>query len=388
MPASSLLADQSNKSESYHKPKKEIQELVTLEQRYSFIGSNHTYDKSNIKTIYRAKAPLRLGLAGGGTDISPYSDLYGGAVLNAAINMYAFASIQPRTDGMIEIISTDFSENLLIQSSKSLDINGNLILLKGIYNKIVKDFTKKPLSFTLITDTNVPICSGLGTSSAITVAVIGAFAEWLQLPLGEYEVAHLAFEIERKELGLAGGKQDQYAAAFGGFNFMEFYKDDEVLINPLRIKEDYILELENNLLLFFTGKSRFSAEIIEKQVKAMKSDDGTVEYMHKMKDAAFEMKKLLLKGRLYELGELLDVIWRYKKNTGENVSTDFIDEIYTTARESGAIGGKVSGAGGGGFMFFYCPGNNKYKVIQNLSKFKGDIRRFEFIKEGLITWET
>ena len=137
---------------------------------------------------------------------------------------------------MIEIISTDFSENLLIQSSKSLDINGNLILLKGIYNKIVKDFTKTPLSFTLITDANAPICSGLGTSSAITVAVIGAFAEWLKLPLGEYEVAHLAFEIERKELGLAGGKQDQYAAAFGGFNFMEFYKDDEVLINPLRIK--------------------------------------------------------------------------------------------------------------------------------------------------------
>ena len=175
----------------------------------------------------------------------------------------------------------------MIQSSKSLDINGNLILLKGIYNKIVKDFTKTPLSFTLITDANVPICSGLGTSSAITVAVIGAFVEWLKLPLGEYEVAHLAFEIERKELGLAGGKQDQYAAAFGGFNFMEFYKDDEVLINPLRIKEDYILELENNLLLFFTGKSRFSAEIIEKQVKAMKSDEGTVKYMHKMKDAAF-----------------------------------------------------------------------------------------------------
>ena len=234
-------------------------------------------------------------------------------MLSAAINMYAFASIQPRTDGMIEIISTDFSENLLIQSSKSLDINGNLILLKGIYNKIVKDFTKTPLSFTLITDANVPICSGLGTSSAITVAVIGAFVEWLKLPLGEYEVAHLAFEIERKELGLAGGKQDQYAAAFGGFNFMEFYKDDEVLINPLRIKEDYILELENNLLLFFTGKSRFSAEIIEKQVKAMKSDEGTVKYMHKMKDAAFEMKKLLLKGRLHELGELLDVIWKYKK---------------------------------------------------------------------------
>lgn len=340
------------------------------------------------KTIYRAKAPLRLGLAGGGTDISPYSDLYGGAVLNAAINMFAVASIQPRTDGMIEIISTDLSENLLIQSSKSLDINGKLILLKGIYNKIVKDFTKKPLSFTLITDANAPICSGLGTSSAITVAVIGAFAEWLKLPLGEYEVAHLAFEIERKELGLAGGKQDQYAAAFGGFNFMEFYKNDEVLINPLRIKEEYILELENNLLLFFTGKSRFSAEIIEKQVKAMKSDEGTVKYMHKMKDTAFEMKKLLLKGRLHELGELLDVIWKCKKNTAENVSTGFIDEIYATAMESGAIGGKVSGAGGGGFMFFYCPDNNKYKVIQSLSKFKGDIRRFEFVKKGLITWQT
>lgn len=388
MIASSILAGQLKKSHSIQEPQKEIQGWLPSKEcgspnRHKF----HTREDL-VKTIYRAKAPLRLGLAGGGTDISPYSDLYGGAVLNAAINMYAFASIQPRTDGMIEIISTDFSENLLIKSAKSLDINGNLILLKGIYNKIVKEFTKTPLSFTLITDTNVPVCSGLGTSSAITVAVIGAFVEWLKLPLGEYEVAHLAFEIERKELGLSGGKQDQYAATFGGFNFMEFYKDDEVLINPLRIKEDYILELENNLLLFFTGKSRFSAEIIEKQVNAMKSAEGTVEYMHKMKEAAFEMKKLLLKGRLNELGELLDAIWSYKKKTGENVSTDFIDEIYAEARESGALGGKVSGAGGGGFMFFYCPGNNKYRVIQNLSKFKGDIRRFEFIKEGLITWET
>lgn len=388
MIASSTLAGQLKKAHSIQEPQKEIQGWLPskecgLPNRHKF----HTREDL-VKTIYRAKAPLRLGLAGGGTDISPYSDLYGGAVLNAAINMYAFASIQPRTDGMIEIISTDFSENLLIKSAKSLDINGNLILLKGIYNKIVKEFTKTPLSFTLITDTNVPVCSGLGTSSAITVAVIGAFVEWLKLPLGEYEVAHLAFEIERKELGLSGGKQDQYAATFGGFNFMEFYKDDEVLINPLRIKEDYILELENNLLLFFTGKSRFSAEIIENQVNAMKSAEGAVEYMHKMKEAAFEMKKLLLKGRLNELGELLDAIWSYKKKTGENVSTDFIDEIYAAARESGALGGKVSGAGGGGFMFFYCPGNNKHRVIQNLSKFKGDIRRFEFIKEGLITWET
>lgn len=336
--------------------------------------------------IYRARAPLRLGLAGGGTDISPYSDLYGGAVLNAGVNIYAFASIEPRDDGMIEMVSEDFDEHILVRSEEILDKNGNFSLLKGIYNRIVKDFVRRPLSFTLITDANVPVGSGLGTSSAITVAVIGAFAEWLKLPLGEYEVAHLAYEIERKDLGIAGGKQDQYAAAFGGFNFMEFSNGD-VVVNPLRIKYRHLLELENNIVLFFTGRSRVSGEIIKHKVEAIDKDEKTVESMHRMKELAFEMKRVLLKGRIDEMGELLNIMWNYKRGSVQGITNDEIDCIYEAAREAGALGGKVSGAGGGGFMFFYCPGNTKYKVMKTLKGFKGDIRRFQFVKGGLTSWE-
>jgi len=337
-------------------------------------------------TFYRAKAPLRLGIAGGGTDISPYSDLYGGAILNATINMFAFASIEPRNDEKIEIISNDFGVREEVKSVEKLEYNGNLDLIKCVYNRIVKDFAKQKLSFSLITDANVPVGSGLGTSSAVVVAVIGAFCEWLKIPLGEYEIAKLAFEIERKDLKLAGGKQDQYAASFGGVNFMEFDNGD-VIVNPLRIKNHYLMELENNLLLFFTGKSRHSDEIIKKKIESIKNNKQSVDSMHKMKELAFEAKKHLLKGHIDKLGELLDEMWSYKKKTAKCVSSPIIDEIYENAKKGGALGGKVSGAGGGGFMYFYCPGNTKYKVIEKISKFKGDIRRFEFTKKGVISWQ-
>jgi D-glycero-alpha-D-manno-heptose-7-phosphate kinase len=172
--------------------------------------------------IFRSRAPLRLGLAGGGTDVSPYSDLYGGAVLNATISMYAYATIEPRDDGKIVFNSIDRSKRLEFESKEFLEIDGNLDLLKGVYNRIVKDFAKKPLSFELTTYVDAPPGSGLGSSSTLVVAIIGAFAEWLNLPLGEYDIAHLAYEIERKDLGMAGGKQDQYAATFGGFNFIRY----------------------------------------------------------------------------------------------------------------------------------------------------------------------
>jgi D-glycero-alpha-D-manno-heptose-7-phosphate kinase len=215
--------------------------------------------------IIKSKAPLRIGLAGGGTDVSPYSDIYGGSILNATINKYAYATIEPLDEEVIELHSIDKNETLTYQSALVLEADGNLDLLKGVYNRIVKQFTHKPLSFRLTTYVDAPAGSGLGSSSTLVVAIIGAFAEWLNLPLGEYDIAHLAFEIERIELNMAGGKQDQYAATFGGFNFMEFYKDDKVIVNPLRIKRKYITELQNNLVLFYTGTSRNSSNIIAEQ---------------------------------------------------------------------------------------------------------------------------
>ena len=214
--------------------------------------------------IIRAQAPLRIGLAGGGTDVSPYSDTYGGAILNATLSLYASATISPRSDGKIVLDSRDLEERQELDAVEYLEPDGTLDLLKGVYNRVVKDFARKPLSFTLTTHVDVPKGSGMGTSSTVTVAIVGAFVEWLRLPLGEYDIARLAYEIERVDLGMAGGKQDQYAATFGGVNFMEFYAEDKVIVNPLRIRYDYLQELCFNLVLYYTGTSRLSARIIEK----------------------------------------------------------------------------------------------------------------------------
>ena len=337
--------------------------------------------------IYRSKAPLRLGLAGGGTDVAPYSDLYGGAILNVTINMYAYATIIPRTDGKIIVHALDKEERFEYDSIEELPIDGNLDLLKGIYNHIVKHFTHKALSFELTTRVDAPPGSGLGTSSTLVVAILGAFAEWLKLPLGEYDMAQIAYRIEREDLAMAGGKQDQYAATFGGVNYMQFYADDKVIVNPLRIKSDYLNELAYNLVLYYTETSRLSSRIIEAQSKNVNDkNEKTIEAMHKLKEQALQMKETLLKGEIDTIGEILDFGWKHKKQMAKGITSPFIDDIYAAAIEAGASGGKISGAGGGGFMFFYCPNNTRDNVIKALKKFGGDAKRYEFVNTGLSTW--
>jgi len=337
--------------------------------------------------IIRSKAPLRLGLAGGGTDVSPYSDLYGGAILNATISMYAYATIQPRDDNKIILNSIDKKQRFEFNSAEYLEINNQFDLAKGIYNRIVSEFTKKPLSFELTTFVDAPPGSGLGTSSTLVVTILGAFAEWLGLPLGEYDLAHLAYEIERIDLNMAGGKQDQYAATFGGVNFMEFYKDDKVIVNPLRIKSVYLNELAYNLILYNTETSRLSSKIIEAQTSNVrKKNEVTMEATHKLKQQAIMMKEAILKGELDKIGEILDFGWQNKKLMAKDITNPFIDNIYETAINNGATGGKISGAGGGGFMVFYCPNNTRIKVIEALKKFGGEPKRYEFTTQGLTTW--
>jgi D-glycero-alpha-D-manno-heptose-7-phosphate kinase len=337
--------------------------------------------------IIRSKAPLRLGLAGGGTDVSPYSDIFGGAVLNATISLYAYASIEPRTDNMIVIRSIDKDTVIELPSSGYLEIDGQLDLIKGVYNRIIRDYKTKPLSFNITTYVDAPAGSGLGTSSTVVTAVLGAFSEWLKLPLGEYDLAKLAYEIERSDLGMAGGKQDQYAATFGGVNFMEFYDNGKVIVNPLRIKDQVLNELSNNIILFYTKTSRISSAIIETQQRNVNTGSVvSVEAMHKIKELAIKMKEAILKGKLDKLGELLNLSWEYKKQMADGITNSQIDKIYTAAVEAGATGGKISGAGGGGFMFFYCPGITRYNVIKALEQFGGQARRYEFTNQGLETW--
>lgn len=337
--------------------------------------------------IYRSKAPLRIGLAGGGTDVSPYSDLYGGAILNATISLYANATIEPIAENKIIFETIDRNEQESFEWSKEVPINGKLDLLKGIYNRIQKDYGINPQGFRLSTYVDAPAGSGLGTSSTLVVAIIGAFTEMLRLPLGEYDMAHYAYEIERKDLKLAGGKQDQYAATFGGVNFMEFYGDDKVIVNPLRIKQQYLFELENNLLLYYTSTTRESANIINEQSKNVVAKKGSsIEAMHQLKEQARLMKEALLKGKLHDLGEILDFGFQQKRQMAHGISNPLMEEIYETAKRAGATGGKISGAGGGGFMIFYCPVNTKYAVIKSLEKFGGRYRRYKFTEHGLTTW--
>ena len=338
--------------------------------------------------IYRSKAPLRIGLAGGGTDVSPYCDEYGGAVLNATISLYAFATIELLDSDTIIIDAIDRNEKVEHPLMDVLPLNGTLDLAKGIYNYVVRNYGKLKSGFRLTTYVDAPAGSGLGTSSTLMVAILGAFVEWLQLPFGEYDIAHTAYIIEREELKMAGGKQDQYTATFGGVNFMEFYAGNKVIVNPLNIKPQYLHEIENNLLLYFTATSRLSSTIIEAQSKnVVDKNQQSIEAMHQLKEQARMMKEALLKGNVDEIGPILDFGFRYKKQMAQGISNMAMDEIYDAALKAGATGGKITGAGGGGFMMFYCPDNTRYNVKKALQNFGGDFREYQFTEKGLSSWQ-
>lgn len=319
--------------------------------------------------------------------MSPYCDHFGGAILNATISLNASATIELLEGDEIVLEAVDREESETHPWATVLPINGYLDLLKGVYNRVQKDYPFAKQGFRLSTYVDAPAGSGLGTSSTLVVAIVGAFVEMLQLPLGEYDIAHYAYEIERTDLGLAGGRQDQYAATFGGVNYMEFSADDKVIVNPLRIRQRYLDELENNLLLFYTSKTRESAALIERQSKNVTDKkQSTIEAMHQLKIQAQRMKEALLKGNLDEMGAILDIGFEQKRRMAEGINNQLIDSIYTAAKKAGASGGKISGAGGGGFMIFYCPGVTKYQVMKNLEPFGGRVRNYQFTKHGLKTW--
>lgn len=334
--------------------------------------------------IVRAKAPLRLGFAGGGTDVSPYSDEYGGLVLNATINKYAYTTLIPSQDHNITIQSLDYDSCVTYDAEEVLSFNGESDLAKGVIRRLKNN----GYGIHVCTHNDAPPGSGLGSSSAMVVSLIGAFREWQMLPMGEYDIAQLAYGIERKDIGLSGGKQDQYAATFGGFNMMEFY-GDQVIINPLRIKNDTLNELEYNLLLCYTGGTRLSARIIDAQVDNYKKGNSkSIDAMNDLKQQAVDMKVALLKNRLKEFGDLLNIGWAAKKQMADGISNPVIDELCSEAIKAGAIGTKLSGAGGGGFMMIYCEYDKKHKVAEKLESMGGKMVDFQFERKGLQTWRS
>jgi D-glycero-alpha-D-manno-heptose-7-phosphate kinase len=339
--------------------------------------------------IVRARAPLRLGLAGGGTDVSPYCDRYGGLTLNATIDKYAYAVIEPQPrSGRVRFAAADNRDVWEGGAEAPLPLDGKLNLHKGVYNRIVRDFNGgRAFGLVLTTHTDAPPGSGLGSSSTLVVAMIKAFVEWLNLPLGEYEIARLAFEIERVDVGLSGGRQDQYAATFGGFNFMEFHPGERVVVNPLRIKNWIISELEASLLLYFGGVSRDSAKIIDEQADNVKRNDGAVlEAMHALKAEAIAMKESLLKGDFEALVESLQAGWTAKKKMARSISNARIEEAYELARAAGMRAGKISGAGGGGFMMMLVDPTRRMDVMRALSE-RGQVYTCHFTKYGTQGWK-
>ncbi|MBP5765144.1 MAG: dehydrogenase [Bacteroidales bacterium] len=338
--------------------------------------------------IIRSKAPLRLGLAGGGSDVSPYSDLYGGIILNATINLYAYCTIEETTDDAITVESYDGDCFEQYPLSRELEIDGKASLLKGTYNRVMRDFDLPLKACRITTYNDAPAGSGLGTSSTMVVAILKAFVEWYSLPLGDYEIARLAYEIERKDLQLSGGKQDQYAATFGGFNYMEFLKDDMVIVNPLKVKRWIIDELEASIVLYFTGRSRSSAAIIDEQKKNTSSGNTrSIEAMHRIKQSAVDMKLAVLKGDMKEFARILGQGWEDKKKMAGAITNPVIEEAFEVALKAGALAGKVSGAGGGGFIMFVVNPVRKKAVTDALSRLNGFTMHFNFTDGGAHGWK-
>ena len=338
--------------------------------------------------IIRSKAPLRLGLAGGGSDVLPYSDIYGGLILNATINLYTYCTIEETYDGLITIDSDDARCYKSYWVAEQLEIDGEASLIKGVYNRVMRDFDISLRSFEITTYNDAPAGSGLGTSSAMVVCILKAFIEWLSLPLGDYEASRLAYEIERKDLALSGGKQDQYAAAFGGFNYMEFLPNDFVIVNPLKIKRWIMDELEASMVLYFTGASRSSAAIIEQQQKNTSSgNQNAIEAMHRIKQSAKDMKLALLKGDMNEFARILGQAWEDKKKMANAISNPMIQEVFDVAMSAGALAGKVSGAGGGGFVMLMVEPTRKKEVVNALKKLNGFVMPFQFTEGGAHGWK-
>ncbi len=333
--------------------------------------------------LIRAKAPLRISFSGGGTDVPPFPELEGGCVLSTTINRYAYGTLQPRSDGNISVQSLDFGISVTYNQDDKLAYDGKLDLVKAAIRKFV---STEHRGFDLLLHSDAPPGSGLGASSAMMVVLVGLLKEFKYLPLTDYEIADLACVIEREELGIQGGLQDQYAAAFGGFNYIEFLSD-RIVVNPLKVSPDVINELQYNLLLCYTGMMHLSGHIIQDQVdRYERREETTMQALRELKTLTIQMKNALLRRELDNFGELLHREWQFKRSLSSRISNPQLDSLYETAREHGALGGKITGAGGGGYMLLYCPIKRKHGVVTKLKEQGCTIIDVSLEPMGLQTW--
>ncbi|CAN5612772.1 GHMP kinase [soil metagenome] len=335
--------------------------------------------------IIRARAPLRLSFGGGGTDVPPFVDDRGGAVINATIDRYAYVTLRPNGTSQIRLRSLDLNDEIAYDLNDSTPAPAfGMDLARGVIKRL--DIESRGQGFDLFTHTDCPPGSGLGASSTMVVALVGAFDRWCRLGLDHYEIASVAHDIERRDLDIKGGRQDQYAAAFGGFNYIEF-QGAETVVHPLRIPQAWVNELEYSLVLAYTGRSRESARIIEDQMhnyEAGRSD--AVSAMEQTRGLADEMRRFLLKGEMQKFGETLHEAWLVKKRMSERISNPLIDTLYESARNAGALGGKIAGAGGGGFMFFFTGFDRRHHVVEALTSGGAEVVHFGFTNNGMQTW--
>jgi len=365
--------------------------------------------------ILRSKAPLRISFAGGGTDVDPFPRERGGAVLSVTINKYAYASLDPSSEPGVQVESLDYDVVAKYRTEEDLRFDGNLDLVKAVLQAMGRDEAPPraaaarggatgPLTALLTGEapprrapaepglriflhSDAPPGSGLGSSSTLVVALLGLLARHRRHPFTDYELAELAWRIEREDLGIRGGKQDQYAAAFGGFNFIEFHPD-AVVVNPLRMDQETLNELEYSLLLCYTGGTRLSGRILERQIASyVERRAGVVEALEAQKALAVALKNALLRRQLWDFGGLLHEAWETKKRLDQGISNPRIDEMYDEARRAGAVGGKLLGAGGGGYLLLYCRFDRKHRVAETLERLGGQVVEFGFESRGLQTWE-
>lgn len=331
---------------------------------------------------------MRLGLAGGGTDIPSYYEHYGGQVLNATMDRHAHAVIRIREDSSVRFSATDLQKEVVMDVSGPVELDGRLDLHKAVYREMMDKYNGgRRIALDLATSCDAPIGSGLGASSTLVVAMIRAFAEILKLPLNDYAIANLAFKIERIDCGFPGGKQDQFSAAFGGFNFIEFHSGGRTLVHPLCIENRIVRKLEASLVLFDTGVSRESSRIITSQNKRISSGDADVlNAKHALKRSVPMMTERLMQGDFAGLVDSLRYGWENKKRSSGMISNPHIEEIYESAIGAGALAGKVSGAGGGGFMVFFAPPHKRMDVIRALGRFDGRTVPCHFTGHGSRAW--